>query len=209
MSLTFSASPTSGILLAGGRGVRFRGDKSMARLAGIPLLVWGAALLGAVADDVVIVTRDEQETRGRWRYVRDELADHGPMAGVLTGLRHIRHDRAVVLPIDMPLLTVGFLIFLRDAGLQADITVPRWTRVEPLVGVYARGCIDGLAAALAGGEDSLGRFFRETTLSVRYIAETDIRRFGHPERIFFNINHPEDLEEAEALLRGGTGAEAR
>ncbi len=209
MSYTFSASPTSGILLAGGRGVRFRGDKSMARLAGIPLLVWGAALLGAVADDVVIVTRDEQETRGRWRYVRDDLADHGPMAGVLTGLRHIRHDRAVVLPIDMPLLTVGFLIFLRDAGLEADITVPQWTRVEPLVGVYARGCVDLLAAALARGEDSLGRFFRDTALSVRYIAEGDIRRFGAPERIFFNINHPEDLEEAEALLRGGASAEAR
>jgi molybdopterin-guanine dinucleotide biosynthesis protein A len=151
---------------------------------------------------VVIVTRDEQEVRGRWHYVRDEIRDRGPMGGLVTGLRHIRHERAVVLPIDMPLMTVGFLIYLRDAGMETDITVPRWERVEPLAGVYSRACVEHLSAALQRGADSMGDFVQSTALPVRYIGPEEISRFGDPRRIFFNINHPEDLPKAEALMRG-------
>lgn len=196
-------SAVSGILLAGGRGVRFRGDKRTARVGGVPLLAWTAALQGSVADDVVVVTRDEAGARGRWHYVRDEIPERGPMGGVLTGLRIVRHERALVLPVDMPLLTVDFLTYLRDAGVESDITVPQWERLEPLVGVYSRKCIEPLEASLQRGEDSLGDFVRSTALTVRYISEEEVRRFGDPRRIFFNINVPEDVETAEALLRAG------
>ena len=196
-------SAVSGILLAGGRGVRFRGDKRTARVGGVPLLAWTAALQGSVADDVVVVTRDEAGARGRWHYVRDEIPERGPMGGVLTGLRIVRHERALVLPVDMPLLTVDFLTYLRDAGGESDITVPRWERLEPLVGVYPRKCLEPLEASLQRGEDSLGDFVRSTALTVRYISEEEVRRFGDPRRIFFNINVPEDVETAEAMLRAG------
>ena len=196
-------SAVSGILLAGGRGVRFRGDKRTARVGGVPLLAWTAALQGSVADDVVVVTRDESGARGRWHYVRDEIPERGPMGGVLTGLRIVRHERALVLPVDMPLLTVDFLTYLRDAGAESDITVPRWERLEPLVGVYSGKCLESLEASLQRGEDSLGDFVRSTALTVRYISEEEVRRFGDPRRIFFNINVPEDVETAEALLRPG------
>ena len=196
-------STVSGILLAGGRGVRFRGDKRIARVGGVPLLAWAAALLGSVADDVVVVTRDESGARGRWHYVRDEIPERGPMGGVLTGLRLVRHERALVLPVDMPLLTVDFLMYLRDAGAESDITVPRWERLEPLVGVYSGKCLESLEASLQRGEDSLGDFVRSTALTVRYISEEEVRRFGDPRRLFFNINVPEDVETAEALLRPG------
>lgn len=196
-------SSVSGILLAGGRGVRFRGDKRTARVGGVPLLAWAAALLGSVADDVVVVTRDEAGARGRWHYVRDEIPERGPMGGVLTGLRIVQHERALVLPVDMPLLTVDFLTYLRDAGAESAITVPRWERLEPLVGVYSRKCLEPLEASLQRGEDSLGDFVRSTALTVRYVSEEEVRRFGDPRRIFFNINVPEDVETAEALLRVG------
>jgi molybdopterin-guanine dinucleotide biosynthesis protein A len=191
----------SGILLAGGRGERFRGDKRIARVRGVPLLAWAAALLGAVADDVVVVTRDEAGPRGRWHYVRDEVPDRGPLAGILTGLRSIQHPRALVLPVDMPLLTADLLIYLRDAGGEADVTVPRWERLEPVVGVYARACIPHLETSLQQKVDALGDFIQATTLTVRYVGEEEIRRFGDPRRLFFNINYPEDVQTAEDLLR--------
>lgn len=191
----------SGILLAGGRGLRFRGDKRMARLRGVPLLAWTAALLGSVAEDVVVVTRDEVGLRGRWHYVRDEIPDRGPMCGLLTGLRAVRHERALVLAVDMPLVTVDFLRYVSEAGAQADITLPRWERIEPLVGVYSRACIPSLAAALEEGRDSLKNFVQSTTLAVRFVGEEEIRRFDEPRHLFFNINVPEDVAVAEVLLR--------
>ncbi|MDQ7850793.1 MAG: molybdenum cofactor guanylyltransferase [Armatimonadota bacterium] len=195
-------TPVSGILLAGGRGVRFRGDKRMARVRGIPLLAWTAALLGSVAEDVVVVTRDEVGLRGRWHYLRDEIPGRGPMCGLLTGLRAIRHQRALVLAVDMPLVTVDFLKYLAKAGAEADITLPRWERIEPLVGSYARSCIPPLAASLEQGRDSLADFVQSTTLTVRFVGEEEVRRFDDPRRLFFNINVPEDVEAAEVLLGG-------
>lgn len=192
----------SGILLAGGRGVRFRGDKRVARVRGVPLLDRTADLLGSVAEDVVVVTRNEAGLRGWWRCVQDEIPDRGPMGGLLTGLRAIRHERALVLAVDMPLVTVGFLTYLVEAEAEADITLPRWERVEPLVGVYARGCIPPLAASLEQGRDSLAEFVQTTALAVRFVGEEEIRRFGDPRHLFFNINTPEDVERAEVLLGG-------
>ena len=195
-------STVSGILLAGGRGVRFRGDKRMARVRGVPLLEWTADLLGSVAEDVVVVTRDEAGARGRWRCLRDEIPDRGPMGGLLTGLRAVRHQRALVLAVDMPLVPVEFLRYLALAGAEADITLPRWVRVEPLVGVYARSCIPPLAASLEQGRESLADFAQNTALAVRFVEEEEIRRFGEPRHLFFNVNTPEDVKTAEVLLGG-------
>ncbi len=192
----------SGILLAGGRSVRFRGDKRTFRVGGVPLLAWTASLLATVTDDVVVVTRDEAGARGRWLYVRDEVPDRGPMGGLLTGLRTIRRERALVLPVDMPLLTADFLKYLCEVSAGWDITVPQWERLEPLVGVYSRNCLVALEASLPA-ENSLGEFVRAATLPVRYVGEEEIRRFGDPRQIFFNINYPEDVPAVEALLRAG------
>ena len=40
-------------------------------------------------------------------------------------------------------------------------------------------------------------------LDPHVISEESVARFGDPERIFFNVNSPQDLERAEQLLAGG------
>ena len=193
----------SGILLAGGRGVRLGADKRSVEVLGVPLMDRAVAILESVADDLVIVTREQKGVFGRARIVSDEIPEHGPMAGLLTGLRAIRHARALVMPIDMPLLTANFLSYLVRASVGWDITVLRWARrLEPLVGVYTTACTQPLKRFLRRHRASVADFVRSTDLAVRYLTETEIRPFGDPARLFLNVNRREDLEVAEALLLG-------
>lgn len=198
----------SGILLAGGRGTRLGEDKRAVRILGTSLLDRAAALLESVADDVVIVSRDGGGGLGRARIIRDEIPDLGPVAGLLTGLRAIRHGHALVLPVDMPLLAPQFLAHLVLVSTGWDITVPQWIRLEPLVGVYSAACLRPLEQYIRVRRASVADFVRSADLTVRYVPEEEIRRFGDPARLFLNVNDRVDLLRAAALLRDGAAGES-
>lgn len=199
-----SLEQISGIILAGGRSRRLGADKREVRVGGAALLDRAVALCAPLVDDLVITARESGQPRGGVPVIADEIPDRGPMAGLLTGLRHCRHPRALVIPVDMPLLTVEFLRFLIQAGTGAAITVPRWRRgIEPLVGVYTRACSAPLAERVAGGATAVHAFIQSAALTVRVVDAPEIEAFGPPERLFFNINTPEDVAAAEAMLAEG------
>jgi molybdopterin-guanine dinucleotide biosynthesis protein A len=190
----------SGLVVAGGASARLGMDKRDVRLGGASLLERAAALLAAVSDDVMIA--GPPLAGGNVRLVRDPVPGRGPMAGILAGLQHARHARLLVIPVDMPLLTGPLLRFLvlRDVG--AAITVPRWRAgMEPLVGVYHCACAGDLVDHVTRGTTALHAFIGATTLAVRFVEEPELRAYGEPERLFLNVNTPEDLTRAEWLLR--------
>ncbi|HET8700000.1 MAG TPA: NTP transferase domain-containing protein, partial [Gammaproteobacteria bacterium] len=81
-----------GLVLAGGRSVRFGGEKAVALLDGKPLLLWAAERLRSVCANVGANVRPGTEaeavaqTLGR-PVLHDEPGDAtGPLAGVKVGL---------------------------------------------------------------------------------------------------------------------------
>jgi molybdopterin-guanine dinucleotide biosynthesis protein A len=210
----------SGLVLAGGRSARLGTDKRVVRLGGITLLDRATDLLAHVADDLMVAARSLVEDRGLAgersdvrarspearrdiRIISDVLPDRGPMAGILAGLQQARRERVLVVPVDMPMLTPEFLRFLVEADPDAAVTVPLWRAgLEPLVAVYHAVCAPAMAALLARGTGAVHAYVTSTALRVRRVEEPDIRRHGDPARLFLNINTPEDLTRAEALLRG-------
>jgi molybdopterin-guanine dinucleotide biosynthesis protein A len=70
-------------------------------------------------------------------------------------------------------------------------------RLQPLLARYDPADAESLASAVDRGDsaqDALG------ALGPRIVGEDDLRRFGDPQRICFNVNTPEDLERAEQIL---------
>lgn len=178
-------------------------DKRGVVLHGMSLLERALQTMDALVDDVVVVTHDEEGTTGRTRIVRDEIPERGPLGGLLTGLRRVLYPRAIVAPVDMPLLTADLLAYLIDASAGWDITVPRWRGgVEPLVGVYARGCAAHVEQFLRRHSASARDFVRMTDLKIRFVEEAELHPFGNPGELFFNVNTPDEALEAERLLRG-------
>jgi molybdopterin-guanine dinucleotide biosynthesis protein A len=190
------------LVVAGGASSRLGVDKRTLRVGGATLLERATALLAPVCAEVLVAAPADIGAPAGSRWVRDPLPDRGPMAGILAGLRDAGAPRVLVIPVDMPLLSVPFLRFLADRDPGAGVAVPRWSAgMEPLVAVYHRSCVEELAGHVARGTTALHAFIASTPRAVRFIDEPEILAYGEPARLFLNINTAEDLRRAEELLR--------
>ena len=106
----------TGILLVGGSSSRFGSPKALARLAGETLAERAWRLLGEVCAERIAVGRSDGLP-----FATLEDPGTGPVAAIAAGLRNATHDVAVVVPVDMPLLTAESLRLLADACREAAV----------------------------------------------------------------------------------------
>jgi molybdopterin-guanine dinucleotide biosynthesis protein A len=102
---------------------------------------------------------------------------------------------------DLPFVTPELLDWLaRLAGPAAVPTVGG--RLQPLLARYSPGALEPLAAGLAS-EQALTE--AAAALKPRPVVEAQLRRFGDPARLAFNVNTPEDLARAATMLEAAEG----
>ena len=203
-----SPEPFSGVILAGGFGTRLGRDKAAAEAAGRPLLHWTAEAIEAVSDDVVVVARPGQTlpppAGTAWRVARDARPESGPLAGIEAGLGIVRHDLAIVVATDMPLLVPALLRAVAAACRDVDVVMPvRDGRPEPLLGAYRRAVAAAATALLDAGERR-PRVLLERLPSRRLDAEA-LRAHDAELTSFGNVNTAADLARVAGVLRDRRG----
>jgi len=111
-----SAARVTGIVLAGGRSIRFGGDKLAAEIRGRPLLHLAIEAVAGVVDEVVVVVGAAAPAPllpiGLLVPVvvaRDAVAGRGPLAGLVTGLASASHSFALLAGGDQPTLRPALL----------------------------------------------------------------------------------------------------
>jgi molybdopterin-guanine dinucleotide biosynthesis protein A len=166
----------TGVLLVGGGSRRFGSPKARAELGGETLAERAWRLLGDVCDERLAVGHSDGLP---FATLEDAVEGGGPLAGLVAGLRAAAHDVAIVIPVDMPLLTPRALRLLADACRDAAIP-----QTGPLPGAYAKRALPLLEESLAAGELALSYVVSrlETT-----VVELD-------EALLANVNEREDLE---------------
>lgn len=102
--------PLSGVLLVGGASTRFGSPKEIAQYDGETLRDRAWRLLGDACDERIAVGHGGLVDPGT-----------GPVAAIAVGLRAAAHELAIVIPVDMPLLTVTALQALADACRDAAV----------------------------------------------------------------------------------------
>ncbi|HET9185213.1 MAG TPA: NTP transferase domain-containing protein, partial [Solirubrobacterales bacterium] len=118
-----------------------------------------------------------------------------PLCGIVAALRLGRPVVAVAC--DLPFIAPGLIEML--AGAREPLVVPTLAgRPQPLLARYEPGLLPQLEEALERREP-LTRTVE--SLAPRLLNEDDLTRFGDPRRLLFNVNDPDDLRQAEALLR--------
>jgi molybdenum cofactor guanylyltransferase len=150
----------TGILLVGGTSSRFGSPKALAQFEGETLAGRAWRLLDEVCDERVAVGRLREGLP--FPSLPDEGT--GPVAAIAAGLRGASHDVAVVIPVDMPRLTVRALMLLAEACRDAAVaqagplpcavarrTLPAFEAGEPRL----RTVLDGLDTAQIELEDRL------------------------------------------------------
>ncbi len=202
--------PLSGLILSGGRSRRLGQDKALLRLwgpQGPTLLEATVARLAAVCDEVlVVVDRPRDWPPLSARVVFDRRPGGGALGGIYTGLAEAHFPFALVVACDMPFLSLELLRAMAGRTRDYDVLLPRWGRgaqapqgrVEPLHAIYGRPCLEPMRALLERGERRIVAFFPD--VRVRYVEEDELARLDPQGRAFHNINTPQDLAEARALL---------
>lgn len=198
-----SRQPFSVAILAGGLSSRMGGNKALAPLGGQPLSGHVAGALGALSDDVFFVGgRTADYEQFGLPHIADQYDIKASIVGVYSALAAARHQLCLVVSCDMPFAAAALAWHLVSVAEGHDAAVPLCgDRPEPLFTVYRKSCLPWLRGRIEAGELPLRGAL--PGLNVRWVRTREISRFCDPAVAFFNVNSPDDLNQAQRLLAAG------
>lgn len=203
---------TACVLLAGGQSRRMGGgDKTLLDLDGRPMLAHVLDRLRPQVGPLLLNANGDPE---RFRsfdvpIVPDAVPGYaGPLAGILTGLEWARHNHPAVThvlsaPADAPFLPTDLLARLHAALKEGDADIAcamSGGRSHPVCALWPVALADALRHAVV--EEEMRKIDRWTA---RYRV-AHVEWPTRPVDPFYNVNRPEDMEEARRLLETARGA---
>jgi molybdopterin-guanine dinucleotide biosynthesis protein A len=201
-----------GAVLAGGAARRYGGTPK-----GL-LTVGGRRILDRVVDSVQAVTGspplvianapDAATWRADLRTLPDVRPGFGTLGGIYTAVTAAPPPAppgpVLCVAWDMPFVPSALLLALVDrmASGEYDAVLPESAGrrgLEPLCAIYGAACAPAIAKRLDQGDLKAISFHADVRIGIVSLA--DVRGFGDPDELFFNVNTPDDLARAEALWR--------
>lgn len=198
--------PLVGVLLAGGLARRMGGgDKPMRELGGKPILDHVIDRVRPQVHHLILNANGDPSRFEKYGLpvVADVIEGHqGPLAGILTALDWAAEnvpeaEHVISFATDAPFLPHDLVLRLMgpveagDTPLSCPIT---GDRTHPVFGVWPIALRDELRKALIDEE------MRKIDLWTDRIGITHVPFEVDPVDPFFNVNRPENLEEAEGLF---------
>lgn len=188
-------------VLAGGKSARMGRDKAFLQIGGETLLSRALKLAAAVSEEVRIVG-DSKRFAAFGRVVDDVYRERGPLGGIHAALSSSTTELNLMLAVDLPFIQPEFLEYLlrraRESG--ATVTVPRMgPGLQPLCAAYRRGFAEVAEQSLLKGRNKIDSLF--ASVETCAIEENELMLAGFSAEMFQNVNTPEELEKAKAMLR--------
>lgn len=197
----------AGAVLAGGESRRMGRDKAALRIGRETLARRQVRVLReAGAAPVLVARRRDQPVVVRGvRYVRDEVENAGPMAGLHVGLKAARGERMrwlAVLAIDMPAIDAAWFERLaRVCRIGCGAVVRHADGFEPLAAIYPVEALTSVERRLRRGELSMqglvAALVRGRKMRVVPLPESERWRVE-------NWNRPEDRRKNGRVGRAAT-----
>ena len=197
----------SGIVLAGGLSRRLGRDKAVEPFGDEPLIARVIGRLSTLTNETVVVVNNE--ARGAELPLPDEAKvavdiypDSGSLGGIFSGLTVANTDWGFVVACDMPFLNTDLIAHMLTLREDYDAVVPLLDGYpEPTHAAYSKACLPHIESRLEAGQLKIAGFFDD--VRVRYVSESEIDSFDAERLSFFNVNRPDDLERALALVEEG------
>jgi molybdenum cofactor guanylyltransferase len=199
-------SAVRGAILGGGPASRFAGrPKGLERVGGERILDrLVAAVRAATGERPFLVANGPRAAS--WlpdlEVVGDVLPGRGPLGGIYTAVMHAGARPVLIVAWDMPFVPSALLSALVTGADGYDVFLPesRGRRgMEPLCGVYGPACGPAIRARLERRDYRAVGF--HDAVRVGTLGLADVRRYGDPAELFYNVNTADQLAEAEAMWR--------
>jgi molybdenum cofactor guanylyltransferase len=171
-------------------------DKAYLEICGETFLERSARILASVCDgQVKIILNRSQIAPENYECIYDVYAERGALGGIHCALENCRGEYAIILAVDLPLVSGSAIeklkrIALESDGFSAVVPIQADGRLQPLCAVYhARDCLPVAEKLLRQTDSSSMREFLE-------LLPTRIVEFekASGEDLFFNVNFKTDYE---------------
>ena len=195
------------ILLCGGQSRRMGQDKGSMIIHNKPMINHILSTLNSEINEVIIVLNNKQRIDKyknfikkedydfKISFVEDEIKNIGPISGILTGLKHITSNYALILPCDSPYVTNNLIrnIFNEiDSNYQAIVPYHdnenKLKTSEPLHSIYNKNIIPEIEKLIS--QDVLHIKGLIEKIDTKFIL-IDNKKLLKKE--FRNLNHPTDI----------------
>jgi molybdopterin-guanine dinucleotide biosynthesis protein A len=184
--------------LAGGLGRRIGGAKATVRLHGKPLIAYPLeAMRGVLAEVFVLAKADTvlPSLPGATVWMEPDVARH-PLVGLVHAIELAAGRPVVVCAADLPFVGAGVIrgLAAADPGSAPAVVASCRDQVQPLLGCYWPAALEPLRRHGAAPDIPLHRAVSAL--------EPRLFELEEPE-ILFNVNSPDDLLQAAAMLDRG------
>lgn len=187
-------------VLAGGHSSRMGTNKSFVMLAGKTMIQHVLDRVQPLDAAIILIANQQELYRSLGLPVfSDVLPDAGSLGGIYTALTYSPTEYVLCVACDMPYLNPALLHYLASLGGTADIIVPRIRGYpEALHAIYRKTCLEPIRQKIT--EDRLKVIGFYDQMRVQYVAEAAVRDYDPELRSFQNVNTPEQLAEARAII---------
>lgn len=204
--------PVSIAILAGGKSSRMGRDKALMPLGpeNKPLIEHVIATMMLFTNDLMVIGEQRAGIESpAVRFCSDDFPEQGVLGGIGTAVRQAAHAHCLVVACDMPFINPAFIEAMIGLPRNYDVLAPVVSGRsrqggaiihQTLHSIYRKTCLLPIVCNLDAGLRQVVGIYNQ--LTVRVIAEHDIRYFDPDLHGFFSVNTPEALEQAEYWING-------
>lgn len=197
----------TGAILAGGMSRRLGRDKTSLPLGGKPLALWVAAALDPWVSECWLITNQPQAHLSLGLPLLTDLQPfQGPLGGLQTAMFFAGAPLVLAAAVDTPFLApplLAALIARAAKGVRTPVVCHTPRGVQPFPGIYPVSLLPRLTDFLKNARHVV-RFLEQCRAQA--LPQEEVARLDPEGRSFFNLNTPEELEQAAAwLAAGGSG----
>ena len=191
----------TGVILAGGKNSRLPGKKMTFRKIGdLMILESIGRVFSNLFKEVIIVVNEPEEFAGLdMTVVTDIIPAHCALAGLHAGLFYASYPHAYVTACDTPFVkqsVIEYIVGQMEPGYE--VIIPRTDDgFEALSAVYSKECIPLIEKNLENNVLMIKKFYRKK--KVKEIPVDQLKALDPEMRFVFNINTPQDLENAKRM----------
>jgi len=190
----------SAVILAGGQSRRMGQDKAWLEVGGQPLITRALAVLRASGIQEIFISgrAGVDYSALRCPVLLDLHPDCGPLGGIQHALAAASAPMVLVLAVDLPRMTSGFLRTLAEHCGPGTGAVPKLRgELEPLAAIYPKRCElilrECLLKSRLAARDFAEACLREQAVKPFAVPRTDLSCFE-------NWNTPSDVQLSEQNL---------
>ena len=189
-----SLSEIKAYILTGGQSRRFNTDKSLVQINGKSLTQIIHESLSPIFNNIFIVGKENNFPN--YNFIKDVKPVQCPLNGIVTALEHSKNDWTFVSACDLPFVSENIIINLyKNTKSDTQIILPIVdNKFQPLCAFYHKSVLRNFNTAIDKKKYSLMKLLDQIEIEKVEIPNADKEQF-------LNINYPDDLTKAEALLK--------